>query len=58
MRKEDLIEMCKNELGVEMHSPTQSLLTGSVEQAEPIVMFQIEMKEPAYDTILTIRWMT
>ncbi len=56
--KEELIEMCKNEMGVEMHQPTAGLLTGAVEQAEPVVMFQIELKEPTYDTIQTIRWMT
>jgi len=56
--KEELVELCKNEMGVEMHAPTAGMLTGAVEQAEPIVMFQIELKEPAYDTIKTIRWMT
>lgn len=56
--KEELFELCKNEMGVEMHAPTAGLLTGSVEQAEPIVMFQIELDEPDYNTIQTIRWMT
>ena len=53
-----IITLCKNELGVVMHRPTASLLTGAVEQAEPIVMFQIELAEPNYNTIETIRWMT
>lgn len=56
--KDELIELCKNELGVELHQPTAGLLTGAVEQAEPIVMFQIELKEPDFQTIQTIRWMT
>ena len=53
-----IITLCKNELGVIMHRPTASLLTGAVEQAEPIVMFQVELSEPTHDTIETIRWMT
>ena len=53
-----IITLCKNELGVVMHRPTASFLTGAVEQAEPIVMFQIELAEPNYNTIETIRWMT
>lgn len=55
---EEIIHICKNELGVIMHRPAATLLTGAVEQAEPIVMFQVELKEPNYDTIETIRWMT
>lgn len=55
---EEIIDLCKNELGVIMHRPTAALLTGAVEQSEPIVMFQVELKEPRHDTIETIRWMT
>lgn len=53
-----LIRLCKEEMGVIMHHPTAGLLTGSVEQSEPITMFQIELEEPTYDIIKTIRWST
>lgn len=53
-----IVRLCREELGIVMHRPTAGLLTGSVEQAEPIVMFQIELAEPSFDRIETVRWMT
>lgn len=55
---ENIMRMCRDDLGVTMHRPTEGMLTGAVEQAEPILILQIELAEPHFDTVSTVRWVT